>query len=461
MAAAADKTDAKADPKIPAPKRSAPTKTHRKSVRSRSATSASELSQTDYDTCKELEEVEIRRRNGGATRKPRKGHRKSGSESEGARGPMAEEAIAAVVQKCLKEALPTIQEHVGTKADTATEYSRPEVQAPTPAASGDASMPSLMGSFNPHMMPLMKFKGEDWEDFIEHFESFADACRMTEAYRLQYLLMSLEGKPRAYAKKEEGEPYTYASVRRRLQHRYGKRESAFEVRHQLRSVTRKPGESLEEFSDRLQEIAQQGNLDDKDRDELFYFAFLNAVGDIPKMQYYIEQAHSKNRNLKISDLLALAREYLERSPTARRRSVAVNVCKPIGQRKGRLQHCDEEVANDVEVEVNKIDHERREKKEASVATMRKDLGFLLREYEFQNKCIKYNGLHKNLREKAKTFKGTLLPRDMPSRELYPGFAEPWRDRTNPQERRFERPKADEKKRTENPNGSAVEADGKE
>ena len=124
-------------------------------------------------------------------------------------------------------------------------------------------------------------------------------------------------------------------------------------------------------------------------------------------------------------------------------------------------HCDEEVANDVEVEVTKINHERREKKEASVATMRKDLGFLLREYEFQNKCIKYNGLHRNLREKAKTFKGTLLPRDMPSRELYPGFAEPWRDRTNPQERRFERPKGDEKKRTENPNGSAVEVDGKE
>ena len=146
---------------------------------------------------------------------------------------------------------------------------------------------------------------------------------------------------------------------------------------------------------------------------------MNAVCDIPKMQYYIEHAHSKNRNLKISDLLALAREYLERSLTARRRSVAVNVYKPSGQRKVRLQYCVEEVANDVDVEVAKIDHERREKKEATVATMRKDLGFLLREYEFQNKCIKYNGVHRNLRKKAKTFKRTLLPRDMPSRELYP------------------------------------------
>ena len=167
-------------------------------------------------------------------------------------------------------------------------------------------------TFNPHMMPLMKFTGENWEDFSEHFESFADACGMTSTYKLQYLLMSLEGKPRSYAKKEDGMPFTYESVRQRLQHRYGKKESAFEIRHQLRTVKRQPGESLEEFSDRLQEIAQQGNLDDRDRDELFYFAFLNAVGDIPKMQYYIEQAHTKNRNLKLSDLLALAREYLEK-----------------------------------------------------------------------------------------------------------------------------------------------------
>ena len=33
-------------------------------------------------------------------------------------------------------------------------------------------------AFNPHMMPLMKFSGENWEDFIEHFERFADACGM-------------------------------------------------------------------------------------------------------------------------------------------------------------------------------------------------------------------------------------------------------------------------------------------
>ena len=32
-------------------------------------------------------------------------------------------------------------------------------------------MPQVAATtFNPHMMPLMKFTGENWEDFSEHFE---------------------------------------------------------------------------------------------------------------------------------------------------------------------------------------------------------------------------------------------------------------------------------------------------
>ena len=383
-------------------------------------------------------------------KKQKRASRRSGSDTDASRGSWTEETIASVVKRCIASSLTPILEEklssarttkgendgkvtpsktgMGDSQSSATTEDRStrveSMGAGDRQAAGDQNLcNTFQGGFNPHMMPLMKFKGENWEDFIEHFDSFADACGMTPTYKLQYLLMSLEGKPRSYAKKEEGEPFTYASVRQRLQHRYGKKESAFEIRHQLRSVKRRPGEPLEEFSDRLQEIAQQGTLDDKDRDELFYFAFLNAVGDIPKMQYYIEQAHAKNRNLKLSDLLALAREYLEKSPTARRRSVAVNVCKPITQRKGRLEHEDEEVVTDVEREVGKIEQEKRERKEVSLATMRKDIGYLLTESEFHNKCIKYNGLHYNLKEKGKNFKGTLRPRDAPPLDRYSTDAE--------------------------------------
>ena len=114
---------------------------------------------------------------------------------------------------------------------------------------------------------------------------------------------------------------------------------------QLREIQRLPFERLEVFADRLQEVAQRGKLDPQDRDELFYFAFLNAVRDTPKMQNYIENAHMRNRNLKLSDLLALSQEYLSKSPTALRRTVAVNVCRT-GKPSGKLIKADEDEAID-------------------------------------------------------------------------------------------------------------------
>ena len=85
------------------------------------------------------------------------------------------------------------------------------------------------------------------------------------------------------------------------------------------------------FADQLQEVVQRGALDPQDRDEL---SFLNAVREMPKMQNFIENAHSQNRNLKLSDLLALSHEYLSRNSNAIRRTLAVNVCrgkKPAGK----------------------------------------------------------------------------------------------------------------------------------
>ena len=122
------------------------------------------------------------------------------------------------------------------------------------------------------------------------------------------------------------------------------------------------------FADRLQEVAQRGVLDPQDRDELFYFAFLNAVRDTPKMQNFIERAHLKNRNLKLSDLLALSQEYLNRSPTALRRTVAVNVCRP-SKPSGKLirtEDVDEE--DEVLVESVKSVKAQQDTPRSSVAT---------------------------------------------------------------------------------------------
>ena len=115
---------------------------------------------------------------------------------------------------------------------------------------------------------------------------------------------------------------------------------------------------------------------------------------------------------------------------------------PSHSERGSYSIADEEVASEVETELQKIDHERKAKKEVGLATIRKDVDYLLREYVFHNKCIKYNGLHLNLKEKAKNFKGQLTPRDMPQRDFGQGKSE-WRNRSQSGEQ-----KSDGKKREE-------------
>ena len=372
-------------------------------------------------------------------------------------------------QECMTTTLTTVLESKTEKTSGPSDSSQSTKNGETTPVEqkNETSVPPVrmtatcnpMAMHQPHMA-ITKFTGENWTEFIEYFDSLAEANAWSDKDKLAFLLMSIDSKPRMYARGDKGTPQTYEDVRRRLQQRYGQNEPAFNVRSQLRDIQRQPGERLEVFADRLQEVAQRGQLDPQDRDELFYFAFLNAVGDIPKMQYFIEQAHSKNRSLKLSDLLALAREYLEKSPTARRRSVAVNVCKPISQRKGRLSHDDADVSSEVEGEMRKIDQERKDKKETNLATIRKDVAFLLKESEFHNRCIKLNGLHLNLKEKMKNYKGNLRPRDAP--EGYgPGSGDNVGPRAGSTERRYDRTRGREGKPASDKQVAAVKPPDKE
>ena len=167
--------------------------------------SASEVSQTEFDTAHDtdLDDGEARK-DGKSRRRPRTA-RRAANEVSSDSIKMTEDVIESVVQRCLATAMPKIDER--KEAATGARHNSEEVKDGGETqrtmmeeihnASAAVVLPSPT-AFNPHMMPLMKFSGENWEDFIEHFESFADACGMSAAYRLQYLLMSLEGKPRAY-----------------------------------------------------------------------------------------------------------------------------------------------------------------------------------------------------------------------------------------------------------------------
>ena len=316
-------------------------------------------------------------------------------------------------QDCMKTTLTTVLEGRSEKIPTEAVSSEPKTESSKPMTErkDEASVAPAKGipSYNPMPfshppMAITKFTGENWTEFIEYFDSLAEANAWSDKDKLAFLLMSIDSKPRMYARGDKGIPQTYDDVRRRLQQRYGQNEPAFNVRAQLREIQRKPGESLEVFADRLQEVAQRGALDPQDRDELFYFAFLNAVRETPKMQNFIEKAHSKNRNLKLSDLLALSQEYLSRSPTAMRRTVAVNVCratKPVG----KLTHeadapstAAEEKVTQPPAKLDAWDDEKiREQKTLLLAELEEQLqgrfDYVNREIDWVKKIVKGHKLH--------------------------------------------------------------------
>ena len=158
----------------------------------------------------------------------------------------------------------------GATPPTTVAVTLPEVQPP-PSADfldmGSTDVRSLapkaipLAQANLPLTTISKFDGEYWSEFIEYFESVADANAWSEKEKLTYLLISIEGKPRAYAKCEKGVAQTYENVKKRLESRYGQHEPAFQVRQQLREVRRFPNERLEDFADRLQEIVQRGSID--------------------------------------------------------------------------------------------------------------------------------------------------------------------------------------------------------
>ena len=182
-------------------------------------------------------------------------------------------------------------------------FTLPDVQPPPSADFLDMGITDVR-SLAPKATPLAqanlplttisKFDGQHWPEFIEYLKSMADVNAWSEK-KLTYLLISIEGKPRAYAKSEKGVPKTYENVKKRLENRYGQPEPSFQVRQQLQEILRFPNERLEDFTDRLQEIAQRGSIDARDRNDLFYPAFLGALKSTPKLQHFMSVHQRRNQ----------------------------------------------------------------------------------------------------------------------------------------------------------------------
>ena len=271
-------------------------------------------------------------------------------------------------------------------------------------AGGDATMNSV-ASMVANQWPAQElpiFEGDQWQLFIDAFETMAKLSKWTPEQKLVKFLPCIKGASRMYLEADEDELLTYEDAKNRLAERYGSNMSAFEVRQRIRNMRRRPGESMESFADRLQAASQKGRIDRADKNELFYRAFLDAVADAPKLQLYLEKKHKENRDARLPDLLRMVREYREKSPTRDSElDFALNVCLPVDKRKGALTHDDDDTVEEVAQEEKKVSDEKVEREERKEKINMRDVGYALQELEWVKRVIKANGLHGDLAEKLR------------------------------------------------------------
>lgn len=249
---------------------------------------------------------------------------------------------------------------------------------------------------------LPKFDGTHFNIFIDIFEQHARFRRWSESEKMAHFLSCVEGKPRIYLDADDGELLEYEDVKRRLEERYGCHASAFEIKQKIRSMKRLPGETMEDFADRLQSTAQRARLEKEDKQELFYRAFLDASADTPKLQLFIEHRHKKNRQARLPDLLRWVREYRERSPERiDSSSRGFNACLSLDKRKGPLTHQDMNVTEDLMEQKQLVTEERKEREEKKDKISTKELTYALGEIEFLKKVMRANRLQDDLSNKLR------------------------------------------------------------
>ena len=142
----------------------------------------------------------------------------------------------------------------------------------------------------------------------------------------------------------------------------------------------------------LTSISKYNNLN---RTDMFYQVFLGAIKSIQQLQDLMEEDHCIRCDLIIEDLLALTRRYMDRNlkEAVLGRKAAVNVCKPVTQRKDQLTHEDDGIREDVATEQARAEEERQERKLAKKKSVEEQLKYLDTELDWVKKVVKNAKLH--------------------------------------------------------------------
>ena len=151
----------------------------------------------------------------------------------------------------------------------------PRLRRPTSRASKrSASVLSVKTKSNKKGIYMPTFDGTEWIAFRIKFDTFCERYKFTDVEKLQRLTLALEGKSCRVLQNAEPNSWTYGSLIKALEARYGHSKSYPNVQKELKVIQRRPGQSLQDLADEIMEVARRTPMDDKARGALTRWAFV-------------------------------------------------------------------------------------------------------------------------------------------------------------------------------------------
>ncbi len=132
------------------------------------------------------------------------------------------------------------------------------------------------------------FDGTDWNAFILMFERASRRNRWTESERRDELCASLEGEPKKLLNTAGAENWSSHEVQEALEARYGQNKSVCVVKNELFEIKHKPGQSIYQYADIINTIAQTARMSEVERDAVAHTAFIQGLRDEPDLQRFVE-----------------------------------------------------------------------------------------------------------------------------------------------------------------------------
>ena len=153
-------------------------------------------------------------------------------------------------------------------------------------------------------LPL--FHGEDWPGFIAQFEACAKYYRWTDRTKAIRLHTSLVGEARTCLAAAQALHWSYYTLRRHLEMRYGHPQKSAQIQEKLFAMERQPDQSLHEYYDAICSAAKSAALTERERERLAYTAFVYGLRSNKHMHHWVARRETHGT---IRSALDVARAY--------------------------------------------------------------------------------------------------------------------------------------------------------